>query len=53
MTLLARTFADRLPFRVFEVPNDGAAAGETPPVCAIQPEPAPSRGRRASDAIAS
>ena len=53
MTLLARTFADRLPFRVFEVPIEGAAVGETPPVCAIQPEPAPSRGRRASDAIAS
>jgi len=45
MPLLTRTFADRLPFRVFELPvDDGAHA---------QPVPAPARGRRATDAVAS
>lgn len=45
MPLLTRTFADRLPFRVFEVPLDGAAACES--------TPASSRGRRVTDAVAS
>jgi len=45
MPLLTRTFADRPPFRVFEMP-----VGEADNV---QPMPAPSRGRRATDAIAS
>src|SRR6185436_13912046 len=53
MALLTRTFADRPPFRVFEVPAGQAAAGETRPLNSTQPMPAPSRGRRASDAIAS
>jgi Icc-related predicted phosphoesterase len=42
MPLLTRTFADRLPFRVFELPADD--------VTPVQPVLAPSRGRRASDA---
>jgi len=45
MPLLTRSFADRLPFRVFEVPVTGAADRET--------APSPSRGRRATDAVAS
>jgi len=45
MPLLTRTFADRLPFRVFELPADE--------VTHIQPVPGPSRGRRATDAVAS
>src|SRR6185295_6602621 len=49
MPLLTRLFADRPPFRVFEVPAGEAAAGETPPLYSAQPVPAPSRGRRASD----
>ena len=53
MPLLTRTFADRLPFRVFEVPAGGAGTGEPPIVYSTRPVPAPSRGRRASDAIAS
>jgi Icc-related predicted phosphoesterase len=53
MALLTRTFADRPPFRVFEVPAGEAAAGETPPLYSAKPVPAPSRRRRASDAIAS
>jgi Icc-related predicted phosphoesterase len=53
MALLTRTFADRLPFRVFEVPAGQDAAGEPPRVCSTQPVPAPPRGRRASDAMAS
>jgi Icc-related predicted phosphoesterase len=44
MPLLARTFADRPPFRIFEV-----AAGEAEAV----PTPALARGRRATDAMAS
>jgi Icc-related predicted phosphoesterase len=45
MPLLTRTFGERPPFRVFEVPSDAASTA--------QPTPGPSRGRRASDAIAS
>jgi Icc-related predicted phosphoesterase len=45
MPLLTRSFADRPPFRVFEVPLGDAANA--------QPTPAPSRGRRATDAVAS
>jgi Icc-related predicted phosphoesterase len=45
MPLLTRTFADRPPFRVFDVPIGEADIA--------QPTPAPSRGRRATDAIAS
>jgi len=50
MPLLTRTFADRLPFRVFELPV-GAAA--TPSAHSTGPVLSPSRGRRAGDAIAS
>jgi Icc-related predicted phosphoesterase len=53
MALLSRTFADRPPFRVFEVPAGEAMTDETPRVHSTQPVLAPSRGRRASDAIAS
>jgi Icc-related predicted phosphoesterase len=45
MPLLTRTFADRPPFRVLEVPLSGAENA--------QATPAASRGRRATDAIAS
>jgi Icc-related predicted phosphoesterase len=45
MPLLTRAFGDRPPFRVFEVPIGEAEIA--------QPTPAPSRGRRATDAIAS
>jgi len=45
MPLLSRSFADRPPFRVFEVPMGDAASA--------QPTPALARGRRATDAIAS
>jgi len=44
MPLLARSFADRPPFRILELPADQAQA---------QPTPAVTRGRRATDAIAS
>src|SRR5207244_12061038 len=44
MPLLSRSFADRPPFRVFEVPMGEAAA---------QPTATLARGRRATDAIAS
>src|SRR5262252_289857 len=44
MPLLARSFADRPPFRILELPADQAQA---------QPTPAVARGRRATDAIAS
>jgi len=64
MPLLTRSFADRPPFRVFEVPVGERAAGETPPAYSTA---APSssrenvpaiaaalpRGRRATDAVAS
>jgi Icc-related predicted phosphoesterase len=45
MPLLTRTFADRLPFRVFELPADD--------IPHVQPKPAPAQGRRATDAVAS
>jgi Icc-related predicted phosphoesterase len=45
MPLLTRTFADRPPFRVFEVSTGDADSA--------QPTPALARGRRATDAIAS
>jgi Icc-related predicted phosphoesterase len=45
MPLLARSFADRPPFRVFEIPVGEGAANQPTPVLA--------RGRRATDAIAS
>jgi len=45
MPLLSRSFADRPPFRVFEVPMGDAASA--------QPTPALARGRRATDALAS
>jgi Icc-related predicted phosphoesterase len=51
MPLLTRTFADRPPFRVFDVPVDERAAGETAPARsapAPQATPIPG-GRRASD----
>jgi hypothetical protein len=44
MPLLTRTYADRPPFRVFEVPVIGASACE--------PASPPSKGRRATDAVA-
>ena len=64
MPLLARSFADRPPFRVFEVPVGQPAVGETPPAHSTaapsQPrEGVPAiaaafpRGRRATDAVAS
>lgn len=63
MPLLTRTFADRPPFRVFEVPVGTRVAGETPPahstVAGAPAKPAPAiaaalpPGRRATDAIAS
>jgi len=43
MPLLTRTFADRLPFRVFEVPLTGTAACDSAST--------PSKGRRATDAV--
>lgn len=45
MPLLTRTFADRPPFRVFEVPVSGASTSDS--------APPPSRGRRVTDAVAS
>src|SRR5258705_170638 len=48
MALLTRTFADRPPFRVFEVPVADRAA-EQPAAGG----PTPMRGRRATDAVAS
>jgi Icc-related predicted phosphoesterase len=45
MPLLTRTFPERLPFRVFELPADDDTY--------VQPVPAASRGRRATDAVAS
>src|SRR4051812_10834312 len=43
MPLLTRTFADRAPFRIFEVPLTGASANE--PAASM-------KGRRATDAVA-
>jgi Icc-related predicted phosphoesterase len=45
MPLLTRTFADRPPFRVFDVPLAGASTSD--------PATARSNGRRATDAVAS
>jgi Icc-related predicted phosphoesterase len=64
MPLLTRSFADRPPFRVFEVPRAPRAAGAAPPAhSTAQPPPSREnvapiaavmpRGRRASDALAS
>jgi len=50
LPLLARSFADRPPFRVFEMPAGAATACETP---AIPFAASPGRGRRATDAVAS
>jgi Icc-related predicted phosphoesterase len=59
MPLLSRTFPDRAPFRVFEVPGGERQSGETPPAHSV-PAAAParepvgiSRGRRAGDAVPS
>jgi hypothetical protein len=64
MPLLSRTFADRAPFRVFEVQAGERQTGETPPAHSV-PAAAPgvrepaiagggiSRGRRAGDAVPS
>jgi Icc-related predicted phosphoesterase len=63
MPLLTRTFADRPPFRIFEVPIAQRVAGEPSPAHSTRSgsgaEPVPviaagvPRGRRATDAIAS
>ena len=45
MPLLARSFADRPPFRVFDIPVEEPSTAH--------PTPAAARGRRATDAIAS
>jgi hypothetical protein len=45
MPLLTRTFADRPPFRVFEVPRAGGSTGD--------PAMPASKGRRITDAVAS
>jgi hypothetical protein len=49
MPLLTRSFADKPPFRVFDVPVDAAPSVEAPPT----PMASVPRGRRATDAIAS
>jgi Icc-related predicted phosphoesterase len=62
MPLLTRTFADRPPFRIFEVPIAGRVEGEPLPAHSTKSnssEPVPAiaagmpRGRRSTDAIAS
>jgi Icc-related predicted phosphoesterase len=56
MPLLTRTFSDRPPFRVFEVPVRDRHSAERPPAYSTPPpdRPAePMRGRRATDAVAS
>jgi Icc-related predicted phosphoesterase len=64
MPLLTRSFSDRPPFRVFEVPRTVLPVGETPPAHSTAPPQAARenvttiaavmpRGRRATDAIAS
>ena len=65
MPLLSRTFADRPPFRVFEVQAGERQAGETAPAHSTPAPPPPgtepamaggsgiSRGRRATDAVRS
>lgn len=57
MPLLTRTFADRPPFRIFELPVGDRVAGETSPAhSAASAAPAIAaalpRGRRATDAVA-
>jgi Icc-related predicted phosphoesterase len=52
MPLLTRTFADRPPFRVFELAVARPAAAD-PHACTTQPMPARSPGRRVTDALAS
>ncbi len=52
MPLLTRTFADRPPFRVFDIAV-GELVDTAESVPPSQPIPSPSRGRRASDAVAS
>jgi Icc-related predicted phosphoesterase len=51
LPLLTRSFADRAPFRIFEVPKADTAACDTPPAHA--PQPVLAHRRRAGDAIAS
>lgn len=65
MALLTRTFGDRPPFRVFEVPVGDQPASGTPPAhptasalpgsseSPVSIAAVPSRGRRATDAVAS
>jgi Icc-related predicted phosphoesterase len=59
LPLLTRSFADRPPFRVFEVPVGPPGVGERPPAHATTTQPAmrevaaPVRGRRSTDAVAS
>jgi Icc-related predicted phosphoesterase len=50
LPLLTRSFTDRPPFRVFELPAAADTAGEP---AAIPFAASPSRGRRATDAVAS
>jgi Icc-related predicted phosphoesterase len=50
LPLLTRSFTDRPPFRVFELPAAADMAGEP---AAIPFAASPSRGRRATDAVAS
>jgi Icc-related predicted phosphoesterase len=57
--LLKRSFADRPPFRIFEVPAGPPAIGEMPPAHSTPTPPptrevaAPPHGRRSTDAVAS
>jgi len=59
MPLLRRTFADRPPFRVFDVAVDRSAPGDTapaqsaPPPAGRAPSSAAPHGRRATDVLAS
>jgi len=59
MPLLTRTFANRPPFRVFDVAVDRSASGETapahstPPAAGRAPTGAAPHGRRATDVLAS
>jgi hypothetical protein len=56
MPLLTRTFSDRPPFRVFEVPVRDRQSAERPPAHSTPPPDRaaePMRGRRATDAVAS
>jgi Icc-related predicted phosphoesterase len=53
MPLLTRTFADRPPFRVFEVALAADRACEPARTSSTEPMPARSPGRRVTDAVAS